>query len=307
MPFAQPARVKGFTLVEAAIVLVIIGLLVGATITGQKMIAGVQAKRTVAEVRDITAAYLLYYDRYRAIPGDDPRASTRWPGAKDGNGDGRISGSYDAAPPEDAAALVVDSSEGENLNFWWHLRLAGLINGASDSNSPAAPNPHPLGGRSGIQQDAYGMRGGVMCMSNVASGIAGAMDTASDDQLPDRGAMRGASQAGGEPPAAYAPGDEDYLLCVSLGGSSGGRAVAFAGPPADTGGQGGSEPGDGGSDAGAGDPGGDSGDAGDSGGDSGDSGGGGSGGGGSGGGYGGDGWGWGGGHWGGGGGGHGGH
>jgi prepilin-type N-terminal cleavage/methylation domain-containing protein len=224
---AEKKNSKGFTLVEIAIVLVIIGLLVGATVTGQQLISGAQANRAVAQMRDVTAAYLCYFDRYKAMPGDDPQASSRWPEAKNGNGDGLISGRFDAVPPTDPTTLVVNSSEGENLNFWWHLRLAGLITGSSDDTSPASPITHPFGGRAGIQQNAFGMRSAALCMANVPASMAGAVDARADDQHPDRGSTRGAPEAGGAPPAVYPTTDDAYVLCGSVAGSSSGPAVAL--------------------------------------------------------------------------------
>ena len=78
---------KGFTLVEIAIVLVIIGLLLGGILKGQEMITQAKIKNVVADFSGISAAYYGYQDRYRAIPGDDKTAASRW-GATDGNGDG---------------------------------------------------------------------------------------------------------------------------------------------------------------------------------------------------------------------------
>jgi prepilin-type N-terminal cleavage/methylation domain-containing protein len=112
---AEKNNSKGFTLVEVAVVLVVLGLIVGAVVSGEQLISGAQTNRAVAQVQAVTAAYLIYVDRYRAIPGDDPRASSLWPEAKDGSGDGLISGPVDAVPPGDPSTLIVNATEGENL------------------------------------------------------------------------------------------------------------------------------------------------------------------------------------------------
>jgi prepilin-type N-terminal cleavage/methylation domain-containing protein len=64
---------KGFTLVEIAIVLVIIGLLLGGILKGQEMITQAKIKNVVADFSGISAAYYGYQDRYRAIPGEIER------------------------------------------------------------------------------------------------------------------------------------------------------------------------------------------------------------------------------------------
>jgi prepilin-type N-terminal cleavage/methylation domain-containing protein len=224
---AEKNNSKGFTLVEVAIVLVIVGLIVGAVVSGEQLISGAQTNRAVAQVQGVTAAYLTYVDRYRAIPGDDPQASTLWPGAKNGNGDGLISGPLDAAPPDDPSTLLVNGTEGENLNFWWHLRLAGLINGSTDSANPAVPITNAFGGPTGIQRDAYGLRGPALCLGNVTSRLASAIDARSDDGRPDRGSIRAAPDTGGIPPAAYPATDDAYILCIAVEGSGTGPAVAL--------------------------------------------------------------------------------
>ena len=71
-------RQAGFTLVEIAIVLVIIGLLLGGILKGQEMITQARIKNVINDFNGLTAAYASYQDRYRAIPGDDARAGTRW-------------------------------------------------------------------------------------------------------------------------------------------------------------------------------------------------------------------------------------
>src|SRR6266404_5761582 len=85
----------GFTLVEIAIVLVIIGLLLGGILKGQEMITQARIKNII---NDVTVAVTSYQDRYRAIPGDDLNATTRWTvqAPASGNGNGAIAGLYNA-------------------------------------------------------------------------------------------------------------------------------------------------------------------------------------------------------------------
>src|SRR5450759_3795987 len=71
-------RQTGFTLIEIAIVLVIIGLLLGGILKGQEMITQAKIKNIVNDFNGITAAMNSYQDRYRAMPGDDLNAGTRW-------------------------------------------------------------------------------------------------------------------------------------------------------------------------------------------------------------------------------------
>src|SRR2546422_4494153 len=92
-------RRQGFTLVEIAIVLVIIGLLLGGILKGQEMITQAKIKNVIADFSGVSAAYHGYQDRYRAIPGDDPNAGTRWasmtnPAPVPGDGNGIVAGTY---------------------------------------------------------------------------------------------------------------------------------------------------------------------------------------------------------------------
>src|SRR5437764_15022750 len=99
-------RQQGFTLVEIAIVLVIIGLLLGGILKGQEMITQAKIKNVIADFSGVSAAYHGYQDRYRAIPGDDPNAggvvtvgncgttTGRWTGATAGSGNGVVAGAY---------------------------------------------------------------------------------------------------------------------------------------------------------------------------------------------------------------------
>jgi prepilin-type N-terminal cleavage/methylation domain-containing protein len=61
----------GFTLVELAIGLVIIGLLIGAILGGAQMIKNAKIKRQISDLRGLYGAVYTYFDRHMQLPGDD--------------------------------------------------------------------------------------------------------------------------------------------------------------------------------------------------------------------------------------------
>src|SRR6186997_1527886 len=63
-------RQNGFTLIEIAIVLVIIGLLLGGVLKGQELITSARVRNLISQQDGIKAAYFGFQDRYRALPGD---------------------------------------------------------------------------------------------------------------------------------------------------------------------------------------------------------------------------------------------
>ena len=90
----QLTKQKGFTLVEIAIVLVIVGLLIGGVLKGQEMITNAKLKRVESDNAGIAAAMFSYQDRYLQLPGDDSDAGSRFDAyaapftTADANGDG---------------------------------------------------------------------------------------------------------------------------------------------------------------------------------------------------------------------------
>ena len=143
-------RQKGFTLVEIAIVLVIIGLLLGGILKGQEMITQARIKNVINDFNGITAAYASYQDRYRAVPGDDPRAGSC--GGTPGTTPALLRRPVTAwCRLQRPAAMPLPSPKTADT-FWWHLRQAGFIAGATAPPAPASLSnlPMPSGGMIGV-------------------------------------------------------------------------------------------------------------------------------------------------------------
>ncbi|MGI9338020.1 MAG: type II secretion system protein, partial [Gammaproteobacteria bacterium] len=87
---AQPKR-RGVTLIEIAIVLVIIGILLGGVLKGQELINNARVRSIIDQQNGLKVSWFSFLDRFGGMPGDYPFASQYIPQAKDGAGDGVIS------------------------------------------------------------------------------------------------------------------------------------------------------------------------------------------------------------------------
>ena len=211
---------SGFTLVEIAIVLVIIGLLLGGVLKGQELIENGRVKNAAADLNGISAAYNSYLDRYRKLPGDDGTAAIiqarggSWAGMAAGGNDGIVT----------ATAANTFTGGGEAGTFFRHLRAAGFITGDPASVGVNALPVNAWGGRVGvvnvpnIQLRAPARL--LVCMGNVPGKAAAALDIQLDDGAPNRGAFRATQGANNvQPGATLATYNEDqtYTVCRDLG------------------------------------------------------------------------------------------
>jgi prepilin-type N-terminal cleavage/methylation domain-containing protein len=190
----------GFTLVEIAIVLVIIGLLLGGILKGQEMITQARIKNVVNDFNGITVAVTSYQDRYRFLPGDDPNADTRWTvqAPAKGDGSGVIAGKYNAT----VAGTTPTGAEESNL-FWQHLRIAGFVAGSTTGAGSGTQPPNAAGGMIGVQNAVtsgvgLGFTGLTICSANIPDKVAIAVDTQMDDGNSQTGQVR--AQLGGSNP-----------------------------------------------------------------------------------------------------------
>ncbi|OUS11879.1 prokaryotic N-methylation site [Gammaproteobacteria bacterium 53_120_T64] len=178
---------SGFTLVEIAIVLVIIGLILGGVLKGQVLIDNAKYKNFVKQMESYRGAFYTFQDTYRGLPGDISNITALDPGAVAGNGNGRIAGG------------LCNTAE-ESCNVWSHLRYAGIIPGDPSVIDAAAPPAHTYGGLvSSISTGTWGngVRETKILSQDVPGDVAQRYDNEFDDGDATSGdvARRGGSGA----------------------------------------------------------------------------------------------------------------
>ncbi|HUP94874.1 MAG TPA: prepilin-type N-terminal cleavage/methylation domain-containing protein [Burkholderiales bacterium] len=185
---------RGFTLIEIAIVLVIIGLLLGGVLKGQELITGARVRNFIQQQDGVKAAYFGFLDRFRALPGDYAAATTNISGiaataaCNNGNGDGDG---------------TIETANAENVLAWEHLSKAGFINGSytcaaaqAGTNSPTNPYGQYLNlvydaNYAGVATARHNLKTGAQ----VPSDILGEIDRKVDDGNGIQGSFR--AQIGG--------------------------------------------------------------------------------------------------------------
>jgi prepilin-type N-terminal cleavage/methylation domain-containing protein len=185
----------GFTLIEIAIVLVIIGLLLGGVLKGQELITAARVRNLISTQDGVKAAYFGFLDRYRALPGDysEANAKANIPGC---------SGCFGG----DANGQIQNLAE--SIHVWEHLSKAGFITGSyvSGAAAPAAATSantpsNPYGSLVQLIFDATFYEGAAAAPAgsarhnlktgnNVPSDIMAEVDRKVDDGLAGGGQLR---------------------------------------------------------------------------------------------------------------------
>lgn len=215
---------SGFTLIEIAIVLVIIGLLLGGILKGQELINSAKVKNLATDFRNVPVFIYGYQDKFKALPGDDANVATHLAGAIACNppaavlcapGNGIIDGGW-----MDAAVTS------ESYVFWQHVRLAGLAPGSTTINTPEYIQRNAVGGQIGVtnaaQSPILNLKGSYIVCSDAISGkFARQLDITLDDGVTNTGSLQviaAGSVAVGGPAVVLTPANDDtpYLVCMGF-------------------------------------------------------------------------------------------
>jgi prepilin-type N-terminal cleavage/methylation domain-containing protein len=228
---------SGFTLIEIAIVLVIIGLLLGGVLKGQELINSAKVKNLATDFKNVPIYIYGYQDKYKALPGDDaqvlvhlPTATPATTPASSGGvactttcaGNGIIDGAWNSVTTTDESYL-----------FWQHIRLAGFGPGSTVTTVPAAYRPtNAVGGYIGVTNSlagnnpipfvsaaAPGLVGTyIVCSDNIPYKFAKQLDVSLDDGNTATGSVQvtqAGTAAGGTAIATNAVSDDTpVLVCM---------------------------------------------------------------------------------------------
>lgn len=166
---------KGFTLVEIAIVLVIIGLLLGGVVKGRELITNAKIKSMAQDLHGITTAHYSYLDRTGTVSGDN-------------DSNGRIN---------------------DDSDFWVGLYTEGFVSGTVPEPTPPPPfdpfanntprivdsvlagTTHALNGVFYVGGDKNMFEGkNFVCAANVQANYAKGLDIKLDDGNATTGSIR---------------------------------------------------------------------------------------------------------------------
>ena len=142
---------KGFTLVELAVVMIIIGLLIGGVLKGQELIKSAKVTSTISQVKGVDAAVSTFQDIYAGLPGDLPSAGSRLPGctgvcAPSTSANGTLGNGLVETGTAFTPGLT--NLDDETVAFFPQLAAADLISGVAPGDNVFGGNfpQAPVGG-----------------------------------------------------------------------------------------------------------------------------------------------------------------
>ena len=227
----MPRKQAGFTLVEIAIVLVIIGLLLGGVLKGQELINSAKVKNFATDFRNIPLFIYGYQDKFKSLPGDDRDPVNHVGGtlATTGTvGNAVIDGAWDSITTGD-----------ESFLFWQHARLAGLAAGPTNVLDTNYKPRNADGGLIGITSNntaspyIANMKGTyLVCSAGILGKYAKQLDTTMDDGCTNTGSVQvvanqpvgtttnnpavGLTAAGVCPGATQIVDSASYTVCMGI-------------------------------------------------------------------------------------------
>lgn len=170
---------RGFTLVELALVLVIVGLLITGVLKGEALIQNSKIKKLVNEKDSMSAAFYTFYDRFNQYPGDENVAGPTGDPAAQGNANGQI-----------------DAAE-EGMVFQ-DLMLAQIISGNYTGAATSLP-PNAFGGTIAVTWNAL-QSSNCIRLTSIPQDIAEQIDRKYDNGTWNGGTIRSDTAYNVNPP-----------------------------------------------------------------------------------------------------------
>ena len=183
---------SGFTLVEIAIVLVIIGLLLGGILKGQELITNAKVRNVADQQNSVKAAFFAFQDRFRALPGDYTQGAANIPNT--------------VAPCDVVTSTSKLDTTKKSICAWHQITNAGFISCSvcsTDHSGDAAisSNNSPVNAYNGAMtvfwdadfNNAVGAANPVNNLksgSQVPSNVLAEVDRKIDDGNPSTGSFR---------------------------------------------------------------------------------------------------------------------
>jgi len=223
------AACRGFTLLEIAIVLVIIGVLFAGILKGNELIVSARVLDVATQQEQVRTAYLAFFDRFRSLPGDYPFATNTIPGVTgcggNGNGNGRIEGTASNPPSI------------EYILAWEHLSKAGFLAGSYTCDVTDTPHTTPINPFGSYLQIAWdssyasapGPRHSLKTGNQIPSNILAELDRKVDDGSATSGSFRFSNYDAGtgvpNPQNCYDPSGKNEWKMGTPGTNCGGATL----------------------------------------------------------------------------------
>lgn len=238
------SSIQAFTLVEVSVVLVIIGLIVGGVVLGRDLIHQAQIRTVISQISRYNTATNGFRTKYNELPGDTARAVPFGladpacpsgvgpippvvPGCN-GNSDNIINGDSDGDGQMDS-----DTTNTENINYWYHLAKVGMIDGSYDGltviygvGAPRTKLREKTGFYVGTSNLFPGYNMFIMGLDDANDGQyhmmpleAWSVDNRMDDGLPDSGIVQvpaSMTPPGFEGSCYSVPPNSEYLVDSEL-------------------------------------------------------------------------------------------
>ncbi len=215
-------REAGFSIIEAAIAIVILGAVFMMVLKASAFVDTMRAFLAGYQIHQ--AKIGLYAAEHHYLPGDDPNAPRKFGRPPAVTMQMGATLSHTGNDEIDGLLADVVNANGEHFMAWRDLRYAGLIDGDPELAGASALPQNEFGGVYGFDEGNLGQKAGSLCLTRVPGRAAEMIDRRIDDGRIDTGVLVGTSQS--DPAGKYnhfekpdsQPYDVDreYIICAPI-------------------------------------------------------------------------------------------